>query len=231
MSASPLRAPRVLNMRDLTAMPPDAIYIGRPTRWGNPYKIGRDGNRSEVIAKYRAWVVQRSLDLLAPLEGRDLVCWCDPLPCHGHVLLRLANEIKAAVTGGRYDPTTNAPNVLSPRQQTELLILLDRRGVSKIAHGAAVGFDRDIARCVAGHRPEIEIDAYPPDAALDGPLHIPSSLHHRNRRMLKSSRAQILIAMPGGSGTAHCLSEALAMGLEVWEWTGDLGQFIERRRA
>jgi len=33
------------------------IYIGRPSKWDNPFVIGRDGSRKEVIAKYRAWVV------------------------------------------------------------------------------------------------------------------------------------------------------------------------------
>lgn len=229
MDALPLvRAPRVLNMSALGLMPPNAIYVGRPTRWGSPYKIGRDGNRSEVIAKYAAWARTRAEDplFLAPLAGRDLACWCDPLPCHGHVLLRLANDIRAAVTGGRYAPSTHAPNVLSPRQQTELLILLDRRGVGRLAHGAAIGYDRSIALCVTEHRPEIEVTAYPPDEALDGPLSIPSSLHRRNRRMLKSSRAQILIALPGGGGAANCLSEAMVMGLEVWEWVSN-GRFSD----
>lgn len=33
------------------------VYIGRPSKWGNPFVIGRDGSRAEVIAKYRAWIV------------------------------------------------------------------------------------------------------------------------------------------------------------------------------
>lgn len=225
-----VRAPRVLNISALSSMPPNAIYVGRPTRWGNPYKIGRDGNRSEVIAKYTAWAKARAEDptFLGALTGKDLVCWCDPLPCHGHVLLRLANVIRAAVTGGRYNPVTQEYNKLSNRQHAELLILLDRRGVSRLAHGAAVGYDTSIAAAVQEHRPEIMLLPYPVEPQ-DGPW--PSAGHHRNRRMLKSSRAQILIALPGGGGTANCLSEGMVMGLEVWEWNGDAssGRF-ERRQ-
>ena len=33
------------------------LYIGRPSKWGNPFVIGRDGSRADVIAKYRAWIV------------------------------------------------------------------------------------------------------------------------------------------------------------------------------
>lgn len=83
--------PRVLNKRNGPA--PQAVYIGRPSKWGNPFVIGRDGSRSEVVAKYRAWVCDQP-DLMAALpelRGRDLLCWCAPLSCHGDVLVELAN--------------------------------------------------------------------------------------------------------------------------------------------
>lgn len=70
------------------------IYIGRPSKWGNPFVIGRDGSRAEVIAKYGAWIVTqtRLMDALDELRGRDVVCWCAPLACHGDVLVELANR-------------------------------------------------------------------------------------------------------------------------------------------
>lgn len=70
------------------------VYIGRPSKWGNPYVIGKDGTRAEVIAKYREYILGRP-DLLAQLpelQGKVLGCWCDPLPCHGEVLLELLRE-------------------------------------------------------------------------------------------------------------------------------------------
>lgn len=75
-------------------VPVDAVYVGRPTIWGNPYVIGRDGTRDEVIAKYREYVA-RSPEILArlpELRGKDLVCWCAPAACHADVLLELANS-------------------------------------------------------------------------------------------------------------------------------------------
>ena len=70
------------------------VYIGRPGKWGNPFTIGRDGTREEVIAKYRAWIVTQPalLAALPELEGKILGCWCSPLPCHGKVLIDLLNE-------------------------------------------------------------------------------------------------------------------------------------------
>ena len=75
---------------------PDVVRIDRATRWGNPFVIGRDGSRTEVIEKYRAnlWRDTRAgrvgLDELAALEGKRLACWCAPKPCHGDVLAAAA---------------------------------------------------------------------------------------------------------------------------------------------
>lgn len=76
-------------------MPEDAVYVGRPSEWGNLFKIGRDGTREEVIKAFEAYALERlkrKPDWLAPLRGKDLVCWCAPKACHADVLLRLANE-------------------------------------------------------------------------------------------------------------------------------------------
>lgn len=91
MPAEP-RAARVLNKR-LHGLPPGACYIGRPSLFGNPFVIGRDGTRAEVVEKYRHWLWQQMrqnpemLRRVAGLAGRDLVCWCSPKPCHGDVLI------------------------------------------------------------------------------------------------------------------------------------------------
>jgi Domain of unknown function (DUF4326) len=51
---------KVLNARRIGRKPaPDRVYVGRPSKWGNPFAIGRDGTRDEVIAKYRAWIVRQ----------------------------------------------------------------------------------------------------------------------------------------------------------------------------
>lgn len=66
------------------------VRIDRRTKWGNPFKIGRDGTRKEVIAKYREWIVSQTLmDDLEELRGKRLGCWCDPAACHGDVLVEL----------------------------------------------------------------------------------------------------------------------------------------------
>ncbi len=79
----------VLNKR-VVGIPAGAVYIGRGSKWGNPFIIGRDGDREEVIAKY---VINFSLydEAVAELKGKDLVCYCAPLACHGDFLLEWAN--------------------------------------------------------------------------------------------------------------------------------------------
>lgn len=94
-------------------MPPNTVYVGRPTRWGNLWRVGRAdcGCRSAgecthgrffapdaaaAVECYRQWLAAwkpRSLDeLRQALRGKNLACWC-PLdqPCHADVLLELAN--------------------------------------------------------------------------------------------------------------------------------------------
>ena len=77
----------------------ESIYVGRPSVLGNPYRIGQDGNRAQVIQMYRrflwkeiqsgAGAVHDELHRLAKLAKRsDLIlsCWCHPLQCHATCL-------------------------------------------------------------------------------------------------------------------------------------------------
>jgi len=75
-------------------MPPSTVYIGRPSRWGNPYPV-INGDRATAVARYRSWLTAHP-DLIADarqhLAGHNLACWCpEGQPCHGDVLLEIAN--------------------------------------------------------------------------------------------------------------------------------------------
>ena len=70
------------------------IYIGRPSKWSNPFKIGLDGSRYEVLQKYERWVVDQPelMAALGEIRNKILGCWCKPdKPCHGDVLAKLAD--------------------------------------------------------------------------------------------------------------------------------------------
>ena len=70
------------------------IYIGRPSKWGNPYTIGDDGTRLEVIRKYHKWLLSQEhlLKDLHELDNKILGCWCFPLACHGDILKMVREE-------------------------------------------------------------------------------------------------------------------------------------------
>ena len=77
-------------------IPKGAVYIGRPSEWGNPFIIGKDGSREEVITKYKLWLFSKPEMLekaRLELKGKDLVCFCSPKSCHGDVLLEVANSL------------------------------------------------------------------------------------------------------------------------------------------
>lgn len=69
------------------------VYIGRPSKWGNPYRVGEDGTRAQVIALYEQYLLQAPelIAALPELRGKVLGCFCAPKQCHGDVLVRLAN--------------------------------------------------------------------------------------------------------------------------------------------
>ncbi|MDP6345525.1 MAG: DUF4326 domain-containing protein [Alphaproteobacteria bacterium] len=91
-------------------LPKEAVYVGRPTKWGNPFRIdpSNDYTAAEAVRDFRLWIDRdRSLcpdvmdlgeppaieDIKRELAGRDLACWCRlDGPCHADVLLDIANR-------------------------------------------------------------------------------------------------------------------------------------------
>jgi hypothetical protein len=76
------------------------VYIGRGSRWGNPYshKVGTlaehvVGSRTEAIQKFEEYLLSNEelMASLPDLKGKTLGCWCKPKSCHGDILLRYAN--------------------------------------------------------------------------------------------------------------------------------------------
>lgn len=95
--------PKVWNKRDPNT-PKDAVYVGRPSKWGNQFKIGDPHpqsdtgkaklTRNEAIIFYEYYVLNTPellAEVKAELKGKDLVCWCAPKPCHADILLEIAN--------------------------------------------------------------------------------------------------------------------------------------------
>ena len=91
---------------------PYDVYIGRPSPWGNPFVVGRYGNRETVCIKFKAWMItgktfgcieateskrQWILNHLEELRGKVIACWCAPKDCHGNVYDELLTDRQSGV--------------------------------------------------------------------------------------------------------------------------------------
>ena len=71
------------------------VYIGRGSPFGNPFKIGIDGTRLEVIEKYKHYLAVNTTlqDKVKKIKGKKLGCFCSPLPCHGDIIINFLKEV------------------------------------------------------------------------------------------------------------------------------------------
>lgn len=82
----------------------DKRFPIQSSKFANPYKIGKDGSREEVIAKYKKYITEKleNDDLLISelllLKGKNLGCWCYPEMCHGNILLELIDKYSNKTT-------------------------------------------------------------------------------------------------------------------------------------
>jgi hypothetical protein len=84
--------PKLYNKRRPAFVPTAAVYIGRPGPWGNPFRVDVHG-LDRCIALYEASLGREDRNRIRKhLAGKDLVCWCTPDPCHGDVILKIANS-------------------------------------------------------------------------------------------------------------------------------------------
>ena len=95
-----MTTPKVINIK-ANPYSGSYVYIGRPSRWGNPFSH-KDGTLAqfrvdtieEAVESYREWIKTQPelLAALPELKGKILGCFCKPGPCHGDILLELANS-------------------------------------------------------------------------------------------------------------------------------------------
>lgn len=110
----PVKKTRVIHMREV---PPgwqsnlDYVYVGRPgkgmeSQFGNPFKIGPDGDRDTVLQKYGGYIEKKMEEdtefakTVRDLAGRTLICFCRPkegfqgrVMCHAQVLASKATGL------------------------------------------------------------------------------------------------------------------------------------------
>lgn len=106
--------PTVFNKANLRQTPENAVYVGRTRsdfHFGNPFSHLRNSlaeihvpTRAESLTCFSLWLAGTDYQSVAPerrkwilehlkdLKGKDLICHCRPQPCHGEILMQLANE-------------------------------------------------------------------------------------------------------------------------------------------
>ena len=121
------------------------VYIGRGSKWGNPFKIGPDGNRADVIEKYRQWIKTKPnlLECLPELDCKRLGCFCKPRTCHGDVLAELLAGLRHSFWSvcSEYANGDSLATMMLHKAQEEILrtnglweIYLTRLNVRRITH-------------------------------------------------------------------------------------------------
>jgi hypothetical protein len=218
------RKPHVLNKRDIKgAIPATAVYCGRPSPLGNPFVIGKDGNRAEVIAKHAAWIKSQPqlLPLIRELRGLDLVCYCAPEPCHCDILLQMANapmrgKIHRAKTIRRCDLQTNPDRLYVFGDNME------RKG-----RGGQAAEMRDEPNAIGiptKWKPAQTEEAFFSDAAWNN-LDVKSAIENAFRKLeahLSSGKDVVLPADGIGTGLAQLPSRAPRLFARMEKWFGVL---------
>ena len=201
---------RVWNKRE-KGIPANAIYVGRPSKWGNRYVIGRDGTRDEVIKKYEQWLAKSGLDV-TELRGKDLVCWCKPKACHADVLMKLANQANGKSNTIAVSKTAIVCGSRDWNDRTKVEVMMGRlqyEGYQTIIEGEARGADtmaRETALKLGMH-----VVAMPAKWQLYGK----SAGMKRNQEMLDKKPDLVLAFDMGTPGTANMIAIAKQANVQV----------------
>lgn len=188
--------------------PPGAVYVGRPTKWGNPFPLDDASNGAErvrVLREYETWLLAQPelrAAMRQELAGRDLVCWCAPLACHADVILRVANE------PGRRTIIAGSREIVNPEVVVPII-----EGctwpIATVLSGCACGVDT-IGAQWAEER-DIPVERYPADwhsfGRAAGPL--------RNAEMAQRADALLLIWHGDSPGSRNMLERAQAHQLLI----------------
>ena len=222
--------PKVHNKYKNTA-PPDAVYIGRGSKWGNPFVIDKHGTRSEVIAKYKEYILGKPelLAQLHELKGKDVVCYCAPQACHGDILVHMANNPEEgttmatkptyhiAFTGhrpnkiGGYDETSPKRFALRQKIQETLQRAVVKYGTTHeiiVISGGALGVDQDAAR--VAHKMNIPFIVAQPCKNHESRWFKESQIKYR--KMLEIAREVVLVS----NGTYDELGAKCMQDRNIW---------------
>ena len=92
--STPIRIQRSRKHKQVSPNGLPIVYVGRPSLFGNPFKVGEDGTIDECLENYREHITGLlEYEAKRKLKGKNLSCWCKlGDPCHADILLKLANQ-------------------------------------------------------------------------------------------------------------------------------------------
>jgi hypothetical protein len=218
---TPARTPRVLNKRAIKGpLPPTARYCGRPSPLGNPFVIGRDGTRDEVIAKHAAWVETQPqlIPLIQALRGYDLVCFCAPELCHCDLYLKMANAPRARGNIRRAKMISRSDLQANPDTLYVFGDNMQRRG--RKGQAAEMRGEPNAIGIPTKWRPARTEDAYLSDDAWKDP-EVKSAIEGAFRKLethLASGRNIVLPADGIGTGLAELPTRAPRLFARLERW-------------
>lgn len=100
MNAIPTRIQRSRQHKQVSPNGLPIVYVGRPTKYGNPFIVGEDGTIENCLKMYKDYIrteVKRK-EIKSELRGKNLSCWCKlGDPCHADILLKIANELPGEI--------------------------------------------------------------------------------------------------------------------------------------
>ncbi len=246
---------------DIKNIKEPVIYIGRGGAWGNPHKIGAHKTRDDVISKHREELANDLYRIAAvrkELKGKSLACYCAPAPCHGDILMQVANAPSYAGIGSRKTPA-DVMNVmtLSAKRLSKRGYVLRSGGAdgadSAFAQGAEFkeiflpwkGFNGlNSPYAVASEHAMIEAEKFHP--AWNRLSNGAKALHARNMHQILGPNLDdpvdfVLCWTPeglgqGGTGQAIRIAKkydipVFDMGHDIMTTLKRLGDFLDNREA
>ena len=212
----------VLNKRT-HGIPAGAVYIGRGSKWGNPFKMRSEADRVSVCAQYEQWLDEQLrnggilISELAQLADKDLVCFCAPKQCHGHILEDRAKRAKRIVESGQYPEfkliVAGGRDFDSYGRVSEEINHLANGELAERAVSIVSGMARGADRMAFQFAKENNVQVY--EFPADWGTHGKAAGHIRNAEMAKFADGLLAFWDGKSRGTANMIQTMERMGKPV----------------
>jgi len=189
------------------------VYIGRGSKWGNPFVMNSEEDRDKVIADYEKYILEKIKEdpikyNLSELEGKTLGCYCAPKKCHGDDLVKLINAKPSNKTFNIIVAGTRTFNDYDLLEKT-LDYLLKNKDSFTVICGEANGADKLGKRYAVSHSQSVR--SFPAEWDKYGK----SAGYKRNDQMAEVADAVVCFYDGTSKGTKHMIDIAKSKGIPL----------------